>query len=173
MIFASVVSGRLISKFKRYKFLALAGAATSTVAMAALSTMTAETTQLGLMLRMILTGIGLGLTMPVFNIAVQNAFEHSKAGLVTSSMQLFRSVGGAVGVAIAGTIFNHQLAANPNDLASAIATIFFFGIFFTIGSFVLTLFLKEIPFGSQKESGSALENAGKELAIEEGNFAMH
>jgi len=59
---------------------------------------------------MIITGIGLGLTMPIFNVAVQNAFDHSKLGVVSASTQLFRSIGGTVGVAVLGGLLNSRLA---------------------------------------------------------------
>jgi hypothetical protein len=66
---------------------------------------------------MVALGISLGLTMPVFNIAVQNAFEQSKIGVVTASTQLFRSIGGTVGIAVLGAVFNNTLAQKSASLA--------------------------------------------------------
>lgn len=133
--------------------------------------MDAQTTQFQLSWRMILVGIGIGLSMPVFNIAVQNAFDRTKIGLVTAATQLFRSIGGAIGVAIAGSIMNALLTSHNGDLSYALPRTFFFASFFMLVSFVFSLFLKNVTLKSMdKNPEGALEEAGIELAVEEGNF---
>lgn len=171
MIFASVVSGQIISRTKKYKFLAILGTLVVTLSMVWLSTMTAATTQGELMLRMVCTGLGMGLTVPIFNIAVQNAFDHSQIGVVTASTQLFRSIGGTVGIAIFGGILNSYMSAHPEDLAGAIAQVFHIGIFFMATAFVVSFFLKEIPLQTHEKQRGALQEAGVELAVEEGSFS--
>jgi hypothetical protein len=66
---------------------------------------------------MIVAGFGLGISMPIFNLIVQNAFDHSKLGVVTSSVQLFRQIGATVGVAIMGSVLNNSLTKHLSSLA--------------------------------------------------------
>lgn len=117
LIAASVISGQLIAKTGKYRSLALAGAILLVLSLLWLSTISPATSHLELILRMVALGVSLGLTMPVFNIAVQNAFEQTKIGVVTASTQLFRSVGGTVGTAILGAVFNNTLAQKSASLA--------------------------------------------------------
>jgi hypothetical protein len=60
---------------------------------------------------MAIAGAGLGLTMQVMVVAMQNTIERRYLGVGTSTVSFFRSVGGAFGVALFGAIFNGRLAA--------------------------------------------------------------
>lgn len=114
----SIVSGRIISSTGRYKILTIIGMGAATAGTFLLSQMSASTSQLGLTLRMVVLGLGLGVSFPVFNIAVQNAFEYSKLGMVTAGVQLFRSIGGTVGVAVMGGVLNNVLSSRLTNLQS-------------------------------------------------------
>jgi MFS family permease len=118
MVAGSVVTGQLVSRTGRYKWMAIGGLAVGTTAFYLLSRMGTGTTQGELILRMVAAGAGLGVSFPVFNLAVQNAFDHSRLGVVTASTQLFRSVGGTVGTAILGGVMNSALAERLGDLSS-------------------------------------------------------
>ena len=111
LIVASVISGQIISRSGKYKWLTILGLAITSITLYLLSGMNSNTTKLELAFRTIFIGIGLGITMPVFTIVVQNAFDHSKLGVVTASTQLFRAIGGTVGVAIMGGILNNSLSS--------------------------------------------------------------
>lgn len=115
---ASVFSGQVTSRTGRYKAIAVAGLALATVALFVMSRMPASTTPGSLVLRMIATGLGIGATLPVFTLAVQNAFEHAKLGIATASTQLFRSIGATVGTAVLGTVLNARLAQELGNLAA-------------------------------------------------------
>ena len=67
---------------------------------------------------MIVTGIGLGIGMPIFNLVVQNAFPQSRLGVVTASVQMFRSIGATVGVAVMGSILNNRLGSHLSNVSS-------------------------------------------------------
>jgi len=118
LIGASVVSGQIISKSGKYRFVALVGVSLLVLALLWLSQLTPSTSHLLLISMMVTLGISLGLCMPVFNIAVQNAFDQSKIGVVTASVQLFRSIGGTVGTAVLGATFNNSLTKNSASLSS-------------------------------------------------------
>jgi EmrB/QacA subfamily drug resistance transporter len=110
LVISSTVTGIAISKTGKYKIIAICGIIVVAVAMYVFSTIDSQTTNNGLVWRMILLGLGLGTTMPIFNIAVQSAFPRERLGEVTAGTQLFRSIGGTVGTAILGGIMNSQLS---------------------------------------------------------------
>jgi hypothetical protein len=52
---------------------------------------------------MVIMGVGLGVSFPIFNIVVQASFEPSATlGVATASVQMFRTVGATVGTALMG-----------------------------------------------------------------------
>lgn len=116
MVITSVICGQMISKTGKYKNLAIGGVLFIVAGMFLLSLIDANTTSAILIRDMIILGIGLGTTMPIFNIAVQSAFDHSKLGQVSASVQLFRSIGGTVGTAILGGIMNNKLIEGLSNI---------------------------------------------------------
>jgi hypothetical protein len=61
------------------------------------------------MIYMIIMGIGLGPTMPLFVIAVQNSVDYAHLGVATSAVQFFRSMGGTIGVTVLGALMARSL----------------------------------------------------------------
>lgn len=116
MVSASIISGQLVSRTGNYKILAILGMLGATIGMILFSQINQDTTSGGLVLRMIIIGLGLGVTMPIFTLAVQNAFSHARLGEVTAGVQLFRSVGGTVGGAVLGGVMNAGLAGELTDI---------------------------------------------------------
>lgn len=118
MVTASTLSGQLISKTGKYKLLAIIGTAFITAALFFFSTIDEHTSSGGMIFRMILFGLGLGATTPIFTLAVQSAFPKERLGEVTAGSQLFRSVGGTVGTAILGGILNSRLSVHMDNLVA-------------------------------------------------------
>ncbi|MFH1002757.1 MAG: MDR family MFS transporter [Chloroflexota bacterium] len=109
MVAGSAISGQLLSRAGgHYKLLGAVGIAFTGLGLALLSRMTTATTYGGAMVNIIITGFGLGITMPLYTIAVQNAVPYSVLGVATSSTAFFRSVGGSVGLAVLGSVMNHR-----------------------------------------------------------------
>jgi EmrB/QacA subfamily drug resistance transporter len=117
LLTTSIISGRLISRTGRYKIFPIFGTAMLIVGLLLLSTMNARTTSLQSSAYMLVVGLGLGSTMQVLVLAVQNSVGYQDLGVATSGATLFRSIGGAVGTAILGSIFSNRLKTN---LASAL-----------------------------------------------------
>ena len=81
-----------------------------------LSTMSATTPKVVTMAYMVVLGAGIGLVMQVLVLGAQNASERRDIGVTTyPTVTFFRSVGGSVGVAVFGSIFNNQLASRLAD----------------------------------------------------------
>jgi EmrB/QacA subfamily drug resistance transporter len=116
LVVASTLSGQLISKTGKYKMLLIIGTVITVVAMALFSRLGLKTTNTTLVLRMILLGLGLGSTMPIFTIAVQSAFPKERLGEVTAGTQLFRSIGGSVGTAVLGGLMNAALMGRLTNI---------------------------------------------------------
>ncbi len=104
LIFSNVIAGQLISRTGRYQRVAIVGLTFQILGLGLLATMSVDTDEWAAIRNMLVAGLGMGLTMPVFVIAVQNALPYSRLGVVTSSMQLCRSVGSTVGVAVLGSL---------------------------------------------------------------------
>lgn len=118
IVAGSVVTGQLMSKSGKYKWFATIGVGLATIALYLLSQMSPQTSQGELVIKMVMMGLGVGIIFPITTLAVQNAFDHSKLGVVTASTQLFRSIGGTVGTAVLGGILNSQLNSQLGDLSS-------------------------------------------------------
>lgn len=106
---ASLTSGRLISKFGRYRRFPIIGTATITLSFWLFSHITVNTSRVVLGVWMVVLGIGIGMVMPVLTLAVQNAVERKDLGTATSSVVFFRSIGSALGAAIFGAILLNRL----------------------------------------------------------------
>ena len=112
----STLSGNLASRTGRYRWLAIAGLSILVLGEFLLTRMTPETTQIMAVLNMIVVGFGLGITMPIFVLSVQNAVPPRQIGSVTSLVQFFRSMGGTLGVAGLGAVLTHHMAAEMRTL---------------------------------------------------------
>jgi EmrB/QacA subfamily drug resistance transporter len=110
---ASVVGGHLLIKHGS-RPLVLAGLVAMVVGFGGLTLATRKTPIIVLLIELVIIGIGLGLTMLTLLIAVQHAVPREQLGIATSLNQFFRSIGGAMGVALLGALMTSSLAANLN-----------------------------------------------------------
>jgi MFS family permease len=112
LIGASIVTGQLMVRIKHYQYLGTIGAALMATGMFLLSKVTIHSTQLEVTASLVLVGIGLGVTMPLYIQAVQSAVSRRYLGVVTSNIQFFRNVGGTIATAIFGSILASRLGPN-------------------------------------------------------------
>ncbi len=105
MLAASVTSGRLVTRWGRYKIFPIMGTAMMTVGAYLLSMIDASTNSWVLALYMFVFGVGMGLTMQVLVVAVQNSVSYQDLGVATSSATFFRMIGGSFGTAVFGAIY--------------------------------------------------------------------
>ena len=109
LLVTSIVSGRLISKFGRYKPFPVVGTAVATIGMVLLSRLDLHSTTAYTSLAMVVLGLGLGVVMQVLVLAVQNAVDYRNMGVATAGSLLFRQIGGSIGIAAFGAIFSNRL----------------------------------------------------------------
>ena len=115
-ILGSLGAGTLASRTGRYKAWMLAGNAWLLLNFLAMHRVIALDTPLWLvLLLMVSMGLGLGPSMPLYTLAVQNAVDPARMGTASSATQFFRQIGSTLGTALLGAV----LAAS---LQSAIAS---------------------------------------------------
>lgn len=107
MMLTSILGGQLITKIG-FRTQLVAGMSAMAAGFYLLSTMTVSTTQLVAISYIVVLGFGMGLVMPTLTIALQSAFPPEQRGVVTSSSQFFRSIGGTLGVTVLGVVMNHR-----------------------------------------------------------------
>ena len=112
LLLASVGSGQIISRTGRYKIFPVVGTAILAIGMFLLSHLGVHTSVLKSALFMGVTGVGLGLTMQVLVLAVQNSVDARDLGTATSAVTFFRSIGGSIGVSVFSAIFNNRMTGN-------------------------------------------------------------
>ncbi|WP_085368526.1 MDR family MFS transporter [Leifsonia sp. NCR5] len=109
LLITSIVSGQLVSRTGRYKWLPIAGTVIVGVALVLLSTMTPTLPVWVLCSYLAVMGIGLGMSMQILILIAQNAFPVSQVGTATAANNYFRQIGASLGSAIVGSLFASRL----------------------------------------------------------------
>ena len=106
-------SGQLLARTGgHYRRQGALGLVTMALGLALLSRITPETSYAIAIVDIVLVGFGLGVTLPLYTIAVQNAVSYNVLGAATSAVPFFRSMGGAVGLAIFGSVMTNRFASD-------------------------------------------------------------
>ncbi|OGO56420.1 MAG: hypothetical protein A2V85_03360 [Chloroflexi bacterium RBG_16_72_14] len=120
LIISSMGAGFLVSRTGRYKAIVMGGLAIMAVGLLLMTNLRADTPLPVLWAWMFVTGFGIGPTLSVFTIIVQNAVPMRALGVATSNLTFFRQIGGSVGLALVGTVFANRLTAEiPTQVAAA------------------------------------------------------
>ncbi len=127
MVGGAFVSGQVMGRTGRYRLIGVAGIGLACFGMYMLSRATVDTSYGATVRDMVIVGVGLGTTMPLFTIAVQNAFPQRVLGQVSSAIQFFRGIGATMGSAVFGSVFvahfhRELLGQLPQQVASAVTT---------------------------------------------------
>lgn len=114
----SVIGSRLLLVVG-YRPLVIAGMTSLLAGFIVLNQLSPEASWTLIYLNMVLIGMGMGLSMVTLLIGVQNSVERQQLGIATSATQFFRVVGGAIGVAIMGTVMALRMQAHVTQAQSA------------------------------------------------------
>ena len=109
LLTASIVSGRLITKWGRYRPFPIVGTLTLAFGLWLFSHVTLTTSEWVLGSWMVVVGAGLGMFMQVMTLAIQNSVDRRQLGTATSSATFFRSLGSSFGGALFGAILVSRL----------------------------------------------------------------
>ena len=117
LLLTSIGTGFLVTKWGRYKIFPVVGTALMTLGLFLLSRLGTNTSFWLVSLYLFVLGVGIGCSLQVLVIAVQNAVDYKDLGAATSGATFFRSIGGSFGTAVFGAIFSGVLAG---DIAAAL-----------------------------------------------------
>ena len=107
---ASIFGSQLLLKMS-YRTLALVGMLLLTLGTLMMALITSSTSQILIMIYLGVMGVGMGLSIPAFLIAVQSKVRKQELGVATSTIQFSRSIGGTLGVSVLGVILSSQLSS--------------------------------------------------------------
>ena len=109
LLAASTATGFLMRRFKYYRFLGTFGVAVMIVGMWLLSQVTPSTAEWIVVRNLIVVGLGIGVTFPLYLTAVQTALPRQYLGVASSQIQFWRNLGGTVGSAVLGAVLSNRL----------------------------------------------------------------
>ena len=108
----AMASGQALSRLgSHYRLQGLVGLGIMAAGMLLLSQMSAGTGFSQAVGYIVVMGVGLGITFPVYTLVVQNSVPRRVLGVATSSLQFFRSIGGTLGLAILGSVVTGRFAS--------------------------------------------------------------
>ena len=113
------VAGRLSDRFGP-RWLIAGGLAIVSASLYSFSGIAVDSSYLDLLPGFMLLGIGIAMTMSPMTSAAMNAVPVQKAGIASGVLSMFRMVGGSLGVAVTGAIFQARVGTCSRDgLAAA------------------------------------------------------
>jgi EmrB/QacA subfamily drug resistance transporter len=104
LLIASTVSGLLITRFGKWKVFLVSGTVLLVAGMGLLGTIDHATSYPLMACYMALLGLGVGMSMQNLVLAVQNTVDMRNIGAASSVVTFFRSMGGAAGVSVLGSL---------------------------------------------------------------------
>jgi len=119
LLLTSIGSGQIITRTGHYRVFPIIGTALMVAGLVLLSRLGVHTARAIASAYMFVLGLGLGCTMQVLVLAVQNSVDYKDLGVATSGATLFRSMGGTVGTAVLGSIFNNRLRSELTSVFPA------------------------------------------------------
>ena len=155
----SVVSGLLISRTGKWKGYLIGGSILLIGGLGLAGTMdhTTELWQAGIFTAIL--GVGLGMLMQNLVLAVQNTVRASDIGTASASVAFFRSVGGAIGVAVLGAVLSNRVTQLATQGLAAV------GIPVTGGSAGASMDLVDMPAPVREIMRAAYGDATAEVFL--------
>jgi EmrB/QacA subfamily drug resistance transporter len=109
LIGGATISGFLVTRTGKYKSILLCGAVTQFLGVLLMWRLTKDSTQIDVMWRLFVVGLGIGPSQSLSNIVAQSAVPPSQVGVATSTGMFLRQIGSLIGVAIFGAMMTAQL----------------------------------------------------------------
>lgn len=124
----SLTSGQIFARLRRMKPLMLTGSAFLLIGTVLLLNVDARSTPYVISAELALTGIGIGMQLPMLTILVQSIVPRNRLGVGTSTIQFLRLIGSTIGTAIVGAavngIFASRIAAIATGTDPRLAAVF-------------------------------------------------
>lgn len=110
LLLTSIVTGRLITRHGSWKRYLVGGAVLMLAGLGLLGQLDERTHLVAAGAFMLVLGLGMGALQQNLVLAVQNSVPHRDVGAASSLVATFRTMGGAVGVALLGTALSHRVS---------------------------------------------------------------
>lgn len=153
IVAGNIASGQLVTRLGRYKAL-LCGSLVVLCGGFALvaATIGPDESQVGLAAKLVLVGLAMGPSVPLYTLVVQNAAEPRQIGVVTAAATFSRQVGGTIGLAVLMTVFASvvgaalsRAAAPAVAMTAGIQAVFWTAAGLTAVALALTVAIPELP----------------------------
>ncbi|WP_405166937.1 MFS transporter [Nocardia sp. NBC_01499] len=115
LLVTSILSGQVVGKTGHYRYFPIVGTLVMALGLYLMSTMGRDTGFWEESLYMMVLGLGIGLTMQVLTIVVQNTVPYAQLGTATSGVTFFRTLGSTFGTAIFGTLYSNEIGPNLRE----------------------------------------------------------
>ena len=110
----SLLTGGVVSKLGRYQLVSVVGAVILAGGVFLMTQMNAATSSLEITRNVFLIGVGLGILLPLVNVATQSVLPKNRLGVGTGAVTFLRSMGSTLATAVLGAIVNsvssHEIA---------------------------------------------------------------
>jgi EmrB/QacA subfamily drug resistance transporter len=115
LLVASTAAGTYISRTGKWKRVMVTGTIATAIGLGLLGTIQYDTAYVLVAIDMAVLGAGVGMVMQNLVLVVQNTTEARNIGSASAGVAFFRSLGGAVGVSVLGTVLGNRVAAALSD----------------------------------------------------------
>jgi EmrB/QacA subfamily drug resistance transporter len=175
---STALAGRLMSRTGHYKVFPVVGLSLMTIGLLLLSRLDAASSQATVAAYTAVFGLGFGMVSQILMVAIQNAVDRRDLGIATASANLFRALGGSVGVAVFGAVLAGRLGADSaaatslpptvsqglaESIAHALQGVFLVAAPIAALGLLVVLFLEEVPLrGAGAEPKSRISTRPKE-----------
>ncbi len=189
-LITSNIAGKVMTATGRYKTFPIIGGVCLTVGMGLLSTMGTDTSRIATSASMAIVGAGTGLTMQMANTMAQNAVALRDIGSASAATNLFRNLGGSLGIAVFASLFTGAVSggtaqspgaaahsghatehltaaahqAYVHDVAHATHLIFLTGACIALTALPAAVFIEEVPLRGRPGSDPATPRPKKVAA---------
>ena len=157
---AAANSDRLVAKFGRSNVISV-GLCLVATGLFLFTTVTIDTSYMQIAATFFLLGLGMGLTMAPSTAIVMDAIPESKAGVGSATNDASREIGGALGIAIGGSVLNEVYQSNiviPDSLTAQSGVI--------LESFPAAIKIGQSMLSAGNSEGALLIQSARESFIE-------
>lgn len=120
LLITSTVGGSLVTRTGKWKPIMLIGSIALVVGLALMGTIQYDTPYVLVAVFMFITGAGVGSVMQNLVLVVQNTTEPRNIGAASAGVAFFRSLGGALGVSVLGTVLGNRVTDLLGDKQTAL-----------------------------------------------------
>lgn len=126
VMISSIIAGQLVSRrVGKYRVMGVVSMGLIFIGVFLLSRLTTSSHYWYVIADICIIGLGMGGTLPIFVLAIQNTVPYEMLGTATSTSNFVRSFGGSVGLAMLGAIMNNRffpvfMNSIPSNILNAV-----------------------------------------------------